>query len=594
MPFLTEALVYLAAVVVAVPIATRLGLGSVLGYLAAGVAIGPHGLGLVGDAGGVLHIAELGVVLLLFLIGLELEPRRLLELRGPVFGLGSAQVLSATVALALLGRLAGLSWPAAIVAGGGLSLSSTAFVLQLLAERNEMATAHGRAAFGILLFQDLAVIPMLALLPLFGGGAAAGARPAWATALTGLAVVALVVLASRFVARPVLRFVAGLHNPELFTATALLLVAATAWAVSAAGLSMALGAFLAGVLLASSEYRHELEADLAPFKGLLLGLFFVAVGETADVGLLAARPLAVAGVVAALVAVKLALGWAIGRVALGRGDRAISLGVLLSQGGEFAFVLFALAARQGVLDADVSSLLVLAVTLSMATTPALFALHVRLVRPRLERAPARAFDAVEPEGEPPVIIAGFGRVGQVVGRVLRARKIPFTAMDASAEQIDFIRKFGNKVFYGDASRLDLLRAARADKARIFVLAIDDIEASLRTARVVLEHFPHLVIFARARNRQHAYRLRALGITRIMRETLLSSLELTRDVLTGLGFDFADAKASVDRFREHDEALFETTWRHQEDPEKLIELASRGREELERLFAGDAAARVSGG
>jgi monovalent cation:proton antiporter-2 (CPA2) family protein len=593
LPFLSAALVYLAAAVVAVPIATRLGLGSVLGYLAAGVLIGPHGLHLVGGGGEVLHVAELGVVLLLFLIGLELEPRRLLELRRPVFGLGSIQVLSATAALTLLARAAGLSWPAAVVAGGGLSLSSTAFVLQLLAERNELATPHGRAAFGILLFQDLAVIPMLALLPLFGGSAVAGsARPAWVTALVAVAVIGAVVAASRFVARPLLRLVAGLHNPELFSATALLLVAATAYAVSSAGLSMALGAFLAGVLLASSEYRHELEADLAPFKGLLLGLFFVAVGQTADVTLLAARPLAVAAVVAGLVVVKLALGSALGRAALGRGDPALSLGVLLSQGGEFAFVLFSLAAAQGVLRGGAADLLVLAVTLSMATTPALFALHARVVRPRLDRRPARGFDEVVPDGEPPVIIAGFGRVGQVVGRVLRARRIPFTAMDVSPDHIDFIRRFGNKVFYGDASRLDLLRAARADKARIFVLAIDDVEASLRTAQVVLEHFPHLEIHARARNRQHAYRLRALGITRIMRETFLSSLELTRDVLTGLGFDFGDAQASVDRFREHDEALFEETWKHQEDPEKLLELSSRGREELERLFAGDAGQRRS--
>jgi monovalent cation:proton antiporter-2 (CPA2) family protein len=590
-PFLTTALVYLAAAVVAVPIATRLGLGSVLGYLAAGVLIGPHGLRLVGGGGEVLHVAELGVVLLLFLIGLELEPRRLLELRRPVFGLGSIQVLSATAALTLLARAAGLPWPAAVVAGGGLSLSSTAFVLQLLGERNELATPHGRAAFGILLFQDLAVIPMLALLPLFGGHAAS-TRPAWVTALVAVAVIGAVIAASRLVARPLLRLVAGLHNPELFSATALLLVAATAYAVAAAGLSMALGAFLAGVLLASSEYRHELEADLAPFKGLLLGLFFVAVGQTADVTLLAARPLAVAGAVAGLVVVKLALGSALGRAALGRGDPALSLGVLLSQGGEFAFVLFSLAAAQGVLPGGVADLLVLAVTLSMATTPALFAVHARAVRPRLDRRPARGFDEVVPEGEPPVIIAGFGRVGQVVGRVLRARRIPFTAMDVSPDHIDFIRRFGNKVFYGDASRLDLLRAARADKARIFVLAIDDVEASVRTAQVVLEHFPHLEIHARARNRQHAYRLRALGITRIMRETFLSSLELTRDVLTGLGFDFGDAQASVDRFREHDEALFEETWKHQEDPEKLIELSSRGREELERLFAGDAGQRRS--
>jgi monovalent cation:proton antiporter-2 (CPA2) family protein len=590
--FLREVFVYLAATVVAVPIASRLGLGSVLGYLAAGVVIGPHGLALAGDPEGVLHVAEMGVVLLLFLIGLELEPRRVVELKGPVFGLGTVQVVVTAAAIAGVALLVGASWRTAVVAGLGLSLSSTAFVLQLLAERNELATPHGRAAFGILLFQDLAVIPMLAILPALAAAPAERVRPLWATALIAVAAVGGVVVASRVVARPALRFVAALRNPELFSATALLLVVGTAWAVSAAGLSMALGAFLAGVLLASSEYRHELEADIAPFKGLLLGLFFIGVGMTADVTLLASRPLLVLALVAALVLVKLVIGAALGRVALRDADHALSLGVLLSQGGEFAFVLFALAAGEGVLEGTSRALLVLAVTLSLATTPALFALHARLVRPALRRhGPARPFD-VAPDGEPPVIIAGFGRVGQVVGRVLRAKRIPFTAMDASSEHIDFIQRFGNKVFYGDASRLDLLRAARADRARIFVLAIDDVEASVRTAQVVLEHFPHLTVLARARNRQHAYRLRSLGITRIMRETFLSSLELTQDVLLSLGIDYAEAHAAMERFRAHDEAMFEETWRHQGNLDELAAAANRGREELERLFEQDASERRS--
>jgi glutathione-regulated potassium-efflux system protein KefB len=353
---------------------------------------------------------------------------------------------------------------------------------------------------------------------------------------------------------------------------------------------MALGAFLAGVLLASSQYRHELEADLAPFKGILLGLFFVAVGMSADVTLLARRPGTVLGLVAALVLAKGAVAWALGRLLVARGDAALSLGVLLSQGGEFAFVLFGLAAGQGVLDRATADLLVLVVTLSMATTPALFALHVRLVRPRLaRRGPARAFD-VAPDGEAPVIIAGFGRVGQVVARLLAAKRIPFTAMDRSPDHIDFIRRFGNEVFYGDASRLDLLRAAKADRARILVLAIDDVEASLRAARVVLANFPNLTVFARARNRQHAYALRAMGITRIMRETLLSSLEMTEQVLEAVGLDVADARAAVERFRAHDAALFESSWQHQADLDRLADIAKRGREELERLFEQDAAGR----
>lgn len=592
MPLLETAFVFLAAAVVAVPIASRLGLGAVLGYLAAGLAIGPHGLGIRGDAGEVMHVAELGVVLLLFLVGLELEPRRLLALRRPVFLLGTLQVALTGAVLAGGALALGLGPRAAIVAGGGLALSSTAFGLRLLGERNELGAPHGQAAFGILLFQDLAAIPMIALLPLFGSGyaEAPAARPGWLGALVAVAAIAGVVVASRLVARPLLKVVASLADPELFTATALLLVVGTAWAVSAAGVSMALGAFLAGVLLASSQYRHELEADLAPFKGILLGLFFVAVGMSADVTLLATHPGTVLGLAAALVLAKVAVAWGVGRLLVARGDSAISLGVLLSQGGEFAFVLFGLAARQGALDAATADLLVLVVTLSMATTPALFALHVRLVRPRLaRRAAARPFD-VAPDGEPPVIVAGFGRVGQVVGRVLAAKRVPFTAMDVNPEHIEFVRRFGNRVFYGDASRLDLLRAAKADRARIFVLAIDDVEASLRAARVVLANFPNLTVFARARNRQHAYALRALGITRITRETLLSSLDATQQVLEALGLDPAVARAAVERFRAHDEALFEASWEHHADVDRLADIARQGREELERLFEQDAAGR----
>jgi monovalent cation:proton antiporter-2 (CPA2) family protein len=591
-PLLREVFVYLAAAVIAVPIASRLGLGSVLGYLAAGAVIGPHGLGVAGGGDAVLHVSELGVVLLLFLIGLELSPRRLLELRGPVLGLGSAQVIVSAALLAGAALALGVPWRAALVAGLGLSLSSTAFVLQLLGERRELATPHGRAAFGILLFQDLAVIPMLALLPALGPAATGPSRPFWVTAVVAAGAVGGVVVASRVVAHPLLRIVGRLRSPELFTATALLLVVATAWGVSAAGLSMALGAFLAGVLLAGCEYQHELEADLAPFKGLLLGLFFVAVGMTADVSLVVRRPAAVIGVVLGLVALKAVVGWAIGRAAFGRGDGAWSLAILLSQGGEFAFVLFGIAAGQGILPPDTAALLVLAVTLSMATTPVLFALHARHVRPRLARRDRRPYDEVAPEGEPPVIIAGFGRVGQVVGRVLQAKKIAFTAMDASAEHIEFIRRFGNRVFYGDASRLDLLRAARADRARLFVLAIDDVEASVKTAQVVLEHFPNLTIFARARNRDHAYRLRSLGITRILRETFLSSLELTEDVLVGLGFEAREAHGIVERFRAHDEQMFEESWRDRGDIDQRAAVMSRGRAELERLFEQDARERRS--
>jgi len=532
------------------------------------------------------------VVLLLFLVGLELEPRRLLELRRDVFGLGAAQVAVTTAVLGAGAAALGLGARAAFVAGFGLALSSTALVVQLLSERRELGAPHGRAAFGVLLFQDLAVIPMLAVLPLLAPASAAGEAPSgWRTAAVAVAVIAAVAAASRWVVRPVLRHVAALRNPELFTAASLFLVVATALGVSAAGLSMALGAFLAGLLLAGSEYRHELEADLAPFKGLLLGLFFIAVGMSANLRLVVERPLAVLGLVAAIHAAKAAAGWAVGRALVGRGDPALSLGILLAQGGEFAFVLFALAAGHGVLAAAHAELLVVAVSLSMAITPVAFAVHVRTVRRWLARGPARPFD-VAPSGDPPVIVAGFGRVGQVVGRVLRAKRIPFTAIDVSPEHIAFIQRFGNKVFFGDVSRLDLLRAARAEKAEVFVLAIDDVEASVRTAELLRQHFPHLVVFARARNRQHAYRLRSLGVSRILRETFAGSLELTGQVLEALGEETAAARASIARFRAHDEALFEEAWQHREDLDRLQAIGARGREELERLFDEDARDRRS--
>jgi monovalent cation:proton antiporter-2 (CPA2) family protein len=586
--FLRSAFVYLAAAVVVVPLASHLGLGSVLGYLVAGALVGPHGLALSGNPEAVLHVAELGVVLLLFLVGLELDPRRLVELRRDVFGFGGLQVALTSVAIAGVALLAGLPWRAAAVAGMGLSLSSTALVVPLLQERRELGTRHGQGTFAILLFQDLAVVLMLALLHALGAPARSP-EPAWLALARAAAVIAGVVLASRFVARPMFRFVAKQGNPELFTATALLLVAGTALAVSAAGLSMALGAFLAGVLLATSEFRHELEADVAPFKGLLLGLFFLAVGMTADLSVLAERPLVVLGLVAGLVSLKVLVGLAVGRAAFGQAEPALALAVLLSQGGEFAFVLFRLAASDGVMDRELASVLVVAVTLSMATTPALFALHRRALRPLLRSRPARPFD-VRPDGEPPVVIAGFGRVGQVVARVLAAKRIPFTAIDASPEHIDFVRRFGNEVFYGDVSRLDLLRAARVGRARLFVLAIDDVDASVRTAEVVKEHFPHVTILARARNRQHAYRLRRLGVRRIVRETLHSSLEMTVDVLQAMGIDYVAARTAVERFRDHDAAQFEASWQHQDDLDKLTDIARRGREELEQLFEEDARSR----
>jgi glutathione-regulated potassium-efflux system ancillary protein KefC len=586
MSFLSQALVFLAAAVVSVPLFKRLGLGTVLGYLAAGMVIGPWGVGLISDVESILHFAELGVVLLLFLIGLELQPSRLWELRRSVFGLGGVQVLGTGALLAGVGLLLGLRPATALIAGLGLSLSSTAFALQLLAEKNELTTEHGRASFGILLFQDLAVIPVLALLPFLGVSVAPSAEPGWVSALKVVGVLAGVVLGGRYVLRPVFRLVASLHTQELFTATALLVVVGTALLVSKVGLSMALGAFLAGVLLADSEYRHELEADIEPFKGLLLGLFFIAVGMSVNIGLLASGPVRVVALVLGLVLLKALALFALGRWVFKGQEPALSLAVVISQGGEFAFVLFGLAVGFQVMERELADLLVVVVSLSMAVTPVLFALYDKLVRPRFRQKVQRDFD-VAPEEDHPIIIAGFGRVGQVVGRLLVARRIGFTALDASPEHIDFLKKFGNtKIYYGDASRLDLLRAARADKARIFVLAIDDVEASMRTAEAVRQHFPHLTIFARARNRQHAYRLLNLGITRVMRETYVSSLEMTDKILQEMGLTYSQSKTAVERFRQHDEALLLATHQHHRDEKKLLELAQKARKELEELFEKD--------
>ncbi|MCY1036947.1 monovalent cation:proton antiporter-2 (CPA2) family protein [Corallococcus sp. BB11-1] len=592
MSFMHQALVFLAATVVAVPLFKKLGLGSVLGYLAAGAAIGPHGAGLISDVENILHIAELGVVLLLFVIGLELQPSRLWNLRRSVFGMGGAQVVLTGLLLAGAGRALGLSWGAAIIAGFGLSLSSTAFALQLLAEKNQLTSEHGQLAFGILLFQDLAVIPLLAALPLLGRADMPSTEPGWLMTLKAVGVVVLVVLAGRYLLRPVFRAVASVHSQELFTATALLVVVGTASLVSAVGLSMALGAFLAGVLLSESEYRHELEADIEPFKGLLLGLFFIAVGMSVNLELLAREPLRVLALVLGLTFLKALVLYGLGRVGLRKPGSALSLAVVISQGGEFAFVLFSLAVSFHVMDRPRADLLVLVVGLSMAVTPFLSIVHERWVAPRFQKkGPQREYD-VSPDQDHPVIIAGMGRVGQVVARLLRARRIGFTAIDASAEHIDFIQRFGNQVFYGDASRLDLLRAARADKARVFVIAIDDMAASLRTAQMVKEHFPHLKLFARARNREHAYKLMELGVTNLVRETFDASLVMSSDVLQALGLTFTEARRTVERFREHDESLMVETSKVFKDEKKMMEVIARGRQELELLFEKDEAEQKS--
>jgi glutathione-regulated potassium-efflux system ancillary protein KefC/glutathione-regulated potassium-efflux system protein KefB len=585
MSLLAQTAVFLAAAVVAVPLFRRFRLGAVLGYLAAGIAIGPFGLGFIGETDNVMHLAELGVVLLLFVIGLELQPSRLWVLRKAVFGLGGAQVVFTGAALAGLARALGLPWQESLVIGLALSMSSTAFVLQVLAERGELTTRHGRSSFAILLFQDLAIIPLLALIPLLGVGEGipSGAQ-AWLAALKAVGVIGVVVAGGRYLLRPVLQAIAASRIQEIFTAAALLTVIGTSLLVSSVGLSMSLGAFLAGVLLADSEYRHELEANIEPFKGLLLGLFFISVGMSVDLGLLGREPLKIALAVLALLLVKAAVLFALGRVSGQSVQSSRRLAAALAQGGEFAFVLFAVATTGGIMSQLQSDMLVIVVTLSMMLTPLALALDDWIGRIGAHEA-KEEFERIE-AGEAPVVIAGFGRVGQIVGRVLRARNIAFTALDKSSEQIETVRRFGSRAYYGDASRLDLLRAARTDKAKLFILAIDDVEASLRTAETVKRHFTDVKILARARNRFHAYRLMDLGVDRIVRETFFSSLELGEQVLRELGLSEWDAKDTAATFRRHDEEILQRQHAVYHDETRLIQTTQEAARELEGLFESD--------
>jgi monovalent cation:proton antiporter-2 (CPA2) family protein len=583
---LSEAAIFLAAAVVTVPLFRRFKLGAVLGYLAAGVIIGPFGLKFVSAVDNVMHFAELGVVLLLFVIGLELQPSRLWVLRRSVFGLGSAQVLVTGTALGAIALVLGLGFDGALVVGLGLAMSSTAFVLQILAEKGQLTARHGRSSFAILLFQDLAVIPLLALIPLLGAGEAhAVGGSAWLGAFKAIGVIVAVIAGGRYLLRPVLHAIAAAGIQEIFTAAALLVVIGTSLLMTSVGLSMSLGAFLAGVLLADSEYRHELEADIEPFKGLLLGLFFISVGMSADLGLILTHPFAIVGATLGLMIVKTAILLGLGRMSGHSWESSRGLAVALCQGGEFAFVLFGLAADNGIMGHTLTDSLVIVVTLSMALTPLAFVLNDVLIAKWLKKPADEKFDEID-EGENKVIIAGFGRVGQIVARLLRAKKIAFTALDKSAEQIDTVRRFGSRAYYGDASRLDLLRAAKADKADILVLAIDDIEASVRTVETVRKHFPNLKIYARARNRFHAYRLLDHGVDHLMRETYLSSLELGKQVLLGLGFAEWDARDTVSTFHEHDERSLLRQHAVYHDETKLIQSAKDAAKELEELFESD--------
>ncbi len=581
---LLQLLVFLALAAVAAPLGRRGHIGSILGYLLAGILISETGLrSMLGKPEELRHMAELGVAMFLFLIGLELRPLRLWAMRAAIFGAGGVQVAASALIFTMLAWYWGLGAGAALLIGLALSLSSTAFALQTLEERGELTARHGRLSFSILLFQDIAAIPIIAVVPFFAMKGVSGIT------ILGLAesiaVIAAIIVVGRFILNPLYRLIASTGVREAMTASALLTIVTVVFLMDRIGMSASLGAFLAGILLADSEYRHQIESDIAPFEGLLLGLFFMTVGMSLNTHLLFVRTDLVFAVVGSIVAVKAAVLYAVGRWQ-GIGDRpSRRLAIAVSQGGEFAFVILAAIAAGDVVNRQVADLVAVAVTLSMAATPLLLALDDLSCKFRSKPEPQ--YDAL-PKKDGHVVIAGFGRVGQIVARVLRATGVPFTALDISVEHVSFINQYGNKIYYGDASRLGILEAARLKKARAFVLAIDDVEASIRTAEIVRRHFPQVPIYARARNRQHVHRLMDLGIENIERETFLSSLDMTQELLRGLGTSGPRAKWIVETFKERDERRLYDDYKYRSDVEKLRLRALKQSEELAEIFAEDAA------
>jgi glutathione-regulated potassium-efflux system ancillary protein KefC len=585
-PLLIQAAIYFAAAVVAVLISQRLGLGSVAGYLLAGIAIGPWGLKVVGSVQDIRGFAELGVVFLLFVIGLDLEPRRLWSMRSQLAGLGASQVLGSIVAIAGIGWAGGADASVAIILGMVLSLSSTALALQPLNERGGLGTQGGQAAFAILLFQDLAVIPMLALLPLFGAFGKMSAY-SWNDIAYPIAAIAATLVIGHYLVRPVFRHIARTRLREIFTAFALLLVLGIAVAYDAAGLSMALGAFLAGVLLAESEYRHEIEAAVEPFKGLLLGLFFISVGMGVDFALLIARPLAVIGLVVGLLAIKGAVLWLIAeRARIAPKEQPLFI-LLLAPGSEFAFVLLGPGAAGNAVPGEIVQAIVLAVALSMLATPFLLALHDRLLAPRFASRAAKR--AAETPQAATVIVAGLGRVGQVVARILNGSGYHPTVLDDDPDHVEQSRKLGFRVFYGDATRLDLLHAAGAQSAQLLIAALDDDEATTRLARIVKKNFPKLRIIARAHDMRHMFELRDLGVELIERETWLSAVKLGEAALAAASGDRERARRAAQAFAEHDREVVSKLYEvHRSAPDAHITVSNELRDQFARTLKADEA------
>jgi CPA2 family monovalent cation:H+ antiporter-2 len=574
-----SAIVFLGAAVVAVPIFKRLKLGAILGYLVAGAVIGPSVLNLVNDPNTILHLAELGVVLLLFLIGIELDPDKLWRMRSAVLVTGGGQMLITSVLVTgglyfVIG-----DWSNSIVIALAVALSSTAFAIQLMNEHRILKTPPGQQGFGILLMQDLAVIPVLLLVEALAIAPSSDA-PAW---YVGFGAIVAVLVAGRFLVNPFLRLISAYGSTEVMTAAALLIVLATALAMEEAGLSMGMGAFIAGVLLANSSFRHQMEMEIEPFKGLLLGLFFIAIGMNLDLGLLVKQPLMIVAAALALLVVKATIIWLLLRVNGQSSKDAWHVGLMLSQGGEFAFVIMAQAAGNGLIDPLLASQVTLIVGISMALTAPAVILHSQFFSTK--NCP-KVYDESRDEDEPAVIIAGFGRFGQITGRILAANNIPFTALDNNAEHIEFVKKFGNKVFYGDASRLDLLITAGIEHARVLLIAMDDEEAALRLAALVRDKYPDIRVVARAHNRFSVQLYRQLGVQAVVRELMDGSISAADQVLREYGFTDIASDNMVHIFEHHDAEMMENTIESGDDMEALIDQSLYSRDQLASLFEQD--------
>lgn len=603
--FLFQAMVYLAAAVVMVPIAKKLGLGSVLGYLLAGIIIGPFALQFIGQEGeDLMHFAEFGVVMMLFIIGLELEPQLLWKLRKSIIGMGGLQVIGTAMLISLLAIAFGLQWQQAVVLGMILSLSSTAIVLQTLNEKGLLTTAAGQSSFSVLLFQDVAVIPMLALFPLLAtvpviqettsthSKTLVDGLVAWQHALVVFAAIVIIIIGGRFLVRPIFQLVAATRLRELFTATALLLVIGIAVLMSQVGLSPALGTFLAGVVLANSEYKHELESDIEPFKGLLLGLFFIAVGASINFNLVGQQPILILCLVVGLMLLKSLVLFLLGKIFKLAPDQNILFSLGLCQVGEFAFVLFSLSSQDGILPQSIIDVMIAVVAISMALTPPLLLLNERIIQPRFgscQRADTKEADKINEFN--PVIIAGFGHFGSTVGRFLRAHKIGMTVLDNDSDRVELLRKMGFKVYYGDASRYDLLQSAGADKAKLIVITIEPAEKRLEMIETIKKHFPNLRMLVRATNRYDAYDLMNAGMLHVYRQTLDTALRLGVDVMKLLGSRSYSSQRAARTFFKIDEANLKKL-ASIKDPDEYILSAKDKIEELENMLQADQIQAIS--